>query len=319
MSINQKKIDKIIELHLEGKASRVIGKILNIGKSSVNRKLSKWRKGVLVYSKGEQTLVTHLPKILTIDVETAPLKVNVWSMWQQGVSLNQIDNDWFILSFAAKWLNESNDNIIYDDLRGIVHKEDDTKLLETMWLLLDEADVVLTQNGKKFDIKKINARFVMNGFQPPSSYKHIDTLEIAKRSFGFTSNKLEYMTDKLCVNKKLKHQKYPGFELWRGMLNDELEAWDECESYNKMDIISLEELYFVIAPWDTKHVNFNLYSNNLETICRCGSTNIIKYGFAYTSVSKFQRYKCNDCGAESRSRDNLFSKEKRKSLKMNIT
>ena len=49
---------------------------------------------------------------------------------------------------------------------------------------------------------------------------------IAKECFGFTSNKLEYMTDKLCKKyKKLKHGKYAGFELWKECLHGNMDAW----------------------------------------------------------------------------------------------
>lgn len=96
--------------------------------------------------------------------------------------------------------------------------------------MLDEADIVITQNGRKFDQKKLNARFILNGFKPPSSYKHIDTLVIARKHFGFTSNKLKYMTDKLCTKyKKLDHSKFPGMELWRECLKGNSEAWTEME------------------------------------------------------------------------------------------
>lgn len=261
----------------------------------------------------------HKPKILVLDIETAPMKAYLWSMWQQGVGLNQIANEWFIMSFAAKWLGDSEDSIIYQDMRGKMHTEDDTELLDTLWELLDEADFLLTQNGVKFDDKKIKARMILNGYQPPSSYRHIDTLQIAKREFGFTSNKLEWMTDKLCHKyKKQKHGQFAGFELWKECIAENPEAWAECENYNKYDILSLEELYSIVAPWDRRHPNFNLYHSDEHRVCRCGSVNLKKTGYAYTNLSKFQRYKCLDCGAEQRDRVNLLSKDKRKTLMSNI-
>lgn len=262
--------------------------------------------------------VMKAPKILVFDIETAPILGRVWSLWNNNLGLNQIKNDWFMLSYAAKWVG--NDEVIYSDLRGAVKKENDYHLLTELWDLLNEADIVITQNGIRFDSKKVNARFVLNGFQPPSSYKHIDTLVIAKRIFGFTSNKLEYMTDKLCVtHKKLKHAKFAGFELWTECLADNIEAWKEMEAYNRNDVLSLEELYFILAAWDNKHPNFNLYQNPEEHACRCGSKDVVKYGYAYTQVSKFQRYRCKDCGAESRGRKNLFTKEECAGLLMNIS
>lgn len=323
LKTNSKNVDKIIELHLQGLSSRNICEKLDwpkSKKSTVNNILAKWRTGEVKYSKSEVSLKSHLPKVLVFDLETSPLKSYTWGLWQQNVGLNMIESEWFLLSYAAKWLGDDPENTFYGDLRGIVNKEDDTHLLEEMWKLLDEADIVVTQNGKKFDVKKINARFILNGFQPPSDYKHIDTLQIAKANFGFTSNKLEWMTDKLNVHfKKLDHGNFAGFNLWKGMLEDNIEAWKECEEYNKYDVLSLEELYYKLAPWDKKHPNFNLYTENEEHVCRCGSRSIVEYGFAYTGVSKFQRYRCTECGATTRGRKNLFNKGKRGGLHMNIS
>lgn len=262
---------------------------------------------------------SNFPKILVLDIETAPILGCVWSLWNNNLGLNQVKSDWFIMSFAAKWFGEPEESTIYQDVRGHIKDEDDSMLLETLWELLDQADFVLTQNGVKFDDKKIKARFVLNGFQPPSSYRHIDTLQIAKREFGFTSNKLEYMTDKLCKKyKKLKHGKFAGFELWRECMAENPLAWDECEKYNRYDVLSLEELYTILAPWDRKHPNFNVYNISETPRCRCGSETFIKKGFVYTNLSKFQRYKCSECGAESRGRNNLLDKDKRASLMGNL-
>ena len=309
-------IDKICELKLQGMKHRDISEYIwgvRTRASSVHYilKARGLVGGVVKHTKDG-------PKVLTLDIETAPIIGKVWSLWQNNVSLNQIVNDWYVLSWSAKWLHE--DHVMYEDKRDSWQDQDDKQLLQHIWELLDEADVIVTQNGKKFDAKKLNARFIINGYQPPSSYKHIDTLEIAKRKFGFTSNKLEYMTDKLCVTyKKLKHGKFPGFELWKECLAGNMEAWDEMEEYNRYDVLSLEELYYIIRPWDNKHPNFNLYQESVGVKCRCGSNRLVKDGFAYTNLSKFQRYRCADCGAESRGRENLLDKEQRKKLHMNIS
>jgi hypothetical protein len=253
-------------------------------------------------------------RVLVLDIETAPLLGYVWQLWDQNIALNQIQSDWYILSWSAKWLGDK--DVMYEDQRKSKNLEDDSKLLGSLWSLLDEADVVITQNGKKFDVKKINARFILNGFQPPSSFKHIDTLEIAKKHFGFTSNKLAYMSDKLCTKyKKLEHSQFPGFELWKECLKGNQDAWKEMEKYNKHDVLALEELYGKLIPWDNT-VNFNLYSEEAVNECVCGKGRIVKKGFIYTSVGKFQRYRCSDCGAQTRGRTNLFSKEKKESLRV---
>jgi len=241
-------------------------------------------------------------------------------LWQKGIGLNQVAADWYILSFTAKWLGDSDDKFIYMDNQFYDNKEDDTPMLRVLWDLLDEADIVLTQNGKKFDIPKIKARLILQGFKPFSPIKHIDTCLIAQKTFGFTSNKLEYMTDKLCTkHKKLKHKKFSGFELWSECIKGNPEAYEEMREYNIEDVLSLEELYYILAPWSDRLPNPNLYTDSLEVSCPvCGSHNMIPYGFAYTDVSKFQQYKCGDCGKHQRGRKNLLIKEKRETLLTNV-
>ena len=256
------------------------------------------------------------PKVLIFDIETAPILGYVWSIWEQNVALNQIQTDWYILSWSAKWLDDPDNKVMYMDQRNARNIEDDRNILREIWKLLDEADVVVTQNGKSFDQKKLNARFIINNFQPPSSYKHIDTKLIAQKHFGFTSNKLEYMSYKLCSKyKKSKHPKFSGFEMWKECLSGNIEAWKEMEKYNKLDVLALEELYRKLIPWDSS-INFDLYRDDCDSTCKCGSKLFIKNGFYYTGTGKYQRYRCKKCGAETRGRSNLFSKEKRESLRV---
>lgn len=253
------------------------------------------------------------PKILLLDIETAPILAHVWGLWDNNVALNQIAKDWHVLSWSAKWLGQK--EVFYEDQRKARNIENDKVLLKGIWKLLDEADIVITQNGKSFDHKKLNARFILNGFQPPSSYRYIDTLILAKKHFAFTSNKLEYMSNKLCPNyQKLKHKEFQGFELWSECLKGNIRAWREMENYNKYDVLALEELYNKLIPWDNS-LNFNVYSEGEENRCTCGAKHFQRNGFYYTNTGKFQRYLCVKCGSEIRDRQNLLSKEKKKSLK----
>lgn len=257
-------------------------------------------------------------RILALDIETSPVLAHVWGLWDQNVGLNQIKSDWHVLAWAAKWVGDPPHKTMYMDQRNAKDLTNDLPMLKAIWKLIDEADVILSQNGKRFDIRKLNARFVLNGMKPPSSFKHIDTCEIAKKKFGFTSNKLEYMSDKLCVKyKKLKHKEFAGFELWSECLAGNLKAWKCMEKYNRYDVLALEELYMRLRAWDST-VNFSLYTEDEIDQCSCGSTDFKKNGFAYTSLSKFQRYCCTECGTEIRGRTNLLSKEKMKSLKVGI-
>jgi hypothetical protein len=203
---------------------------------------------------------------------------------------------------------------MYMDQRHEKEISDDSRILKGIWKLLDEADIVITQNGKAFDEKKLNARFILNGMKPPSSFKHVDTKLIAKKKFAFTSNKLEYMSDKICTQfKKLKHSKFSGFELWTECLKGNQKAWREMEIYNKHDVLATEELYKKFIAWDDS-INFNLYSDSGQNKCNCGASDFVSYGYRYSKLGKFRRLICRACGRETRSAVNEFSQAKKNSL-----
>jgi len=52
-------------------------------------------------------------KTLIIDIETSPVMAKVWSLWKQNVSLDQIEDDWFIMSYSCKWLGD--EDVYYND------------------------------------------------------------------------------------------------------------------------------------------------------------------------------------------------------------
>ena len=49
--------------------------------------------------------------------------------------------------------------------------------------------------------------------------------------------------------KKLKHTKYPGFELWKAVLKRDKEAWKEMDTYAIHDVLSTEEHYELVKGW----------------------------------------------------------------------
>jgi hypothetical protein len=255
------------------------------------------------------------PKILVLDVETAPMTAFVWGTFDQNIPLNMIQDDWHLLSWSAKWIGDAPSKIMYMDQRKAKDITNDKNILEGIWKLMDEADVIVGQNSKKFDIKKLNARFILNGMKPPSSFKQIDTLVLARKHFAFTSNKLEFLSENLCTKyKKLKHGKFPGFQLWKECLSGNQEAWKEMQKYNCHDVLATEELYLKLVSWD-KDINFDAYTDDLNHTCACGCKKFRNKGYAYTSAGKFHRYQCVDCNKESRGKVNLLVKEKRQSMR----
>jgi hypothetical protein len=266
------------------------------------------------YKKKEEPTSETGPKILIFDIETSPMELYGYGLFDQNFGLSQIKEDWYVLSWAAKWFGSPEDQVMYADTRSEEQLSNDYGIISQIWQLLDEADIVVTQNGIRFDVKKLNAKFIQHGFPPPSPYRHIDTFRIGKRHFGFTSHKLEYMTNLLCKKyKKLTHSKFAGFELWKECLKRNPEAWTEMEKYNRYDVLSLEELWTILRPFD-KTINFNVYFDSISPICFCGSKDIPWSGYDFTNSAKRDRYTCGTCGQHFFGKQNLLSKEKRQNL-----
>lgn len=254
-------------------------------------------------------------KIGLIDIETAPIEGYAWGLFDQNIGLNQIKREWTILSFCFKPLGAPDKDVVYKDNSRQADPRDDILLLQGLWKIIDEYDFLIAQNGKRFDLRKIKARLIMENFPVPSPVKVIDTMLMARQVAAFTSNKLEWLADKLSTVPKSKHKEFPGFELWAECLKGNPKAWRAMRSYNIPDVLSMEQVYLRLRPWVEGHPNVAVYNDSTELSCnRCGSTDMQRRGFAYTQVGQYQRFQCGGCGGWSKSRYTLNSIAKRKSL-----
>jgi hypothetical protein len=250
-----------------------------------------------------------MAKILLLDFETSPSLAFVWKFWQENVSPKQVKENSQILSAAWKWLGQ--DEVYYAEAR----KGSDRKVIRPVHAALEEADIVIAHNAKKFDLPVFNSRSVVNGFGPPAPYKVVDTLIEARKNFRFGSNSLEFLAQYLGCTPKQSHKKFPGFELWKECLAGNDEAWAELQAYNIQDVLTLEEVYLKLRPWMTRHPNIGVYSEETVPVCpRCGGNHIHYRGFYRTNISKFQRFVCRDCGSWGRLRTNEMPKEVMESL-----
>jgi len=238
-------------------------------------------------------------KALVLDIETSPILAYIWELGEQAVSLGQIHTDWHIMAWSAKWLDDPASKIFYKDLRG-VKNGDDISILKPLWNLLNEADIVITQNGQRFDSRKINARFMLHGMNPPKPYLHIDTYRLVKRVAAFTSNKLEYLTDKFCVeHKKITHGLFPGLKLWIECLKGNKKAWDEMKRYNIKDVLSTEELYKRVKAWAPETMP-KLYplTPDQQTCSTCGYLGPMREGRDRVRKSGvYTQSSCPKCGS----------------------
>lgn len=252
------------------------------------------------------------PKILILDLETAPMKAYVWKRWKENISLEQTISEWFMLAWSAKWLYSPD---IYGEVLTPeeVRSEDDSRITLALYALVNKADIIIAHNGKHADIPWMNSRFILNNLEPPKPFIVIDTLEIARKQFGFSSNKLDALAGYFHIDHKL----HTDFQLWKNCMEGRQQHLDYMLEYNKKDVQILEEVYLKMAPWIKGGPNMNVLLNSEYPVCaNCGSPAIelIPNQYYYTSVGKYNLYRCKDCGAISRGRFSIASKKVTKAV-----
>lgn len=243
-------------------------------------------------------------KTLILDIETAPHKVYAWGLWNQNISIHDIEEPGYTLCFAAKW--KGSKKIIFDS----IFQSTPLEMIEHAWELLNEADAVIHYNGNKFDIPTLNAEYLKYEIIPPDPSRHIDLYRVVKKNFRLPSNKLDYVARWLGIPGKVQHK---GITLWHQCMEGDPKAWKLMENYNKQDVNMLEPIYERLLPWIATHPNLALYDEKtLEPMCtNCGSTHLHKKGIETTKVGAYQRYRCTDCGTPLRGRTSIVPKNKR--------
>ena len=179
-------------------------------------------------------------KTLYLDIETTPMQVYAWGLWDQNISIDQIIKSTEMLCFGARWGGSK--KVIFKS----VHHDGKKAMLEELKNLMEEADVLVGWNSAAFDHKHINREFLENGITPPSPVKDLDLMSIVKANFLFPSNKLDYVAQKLGVGAKVKHS---GFSLWIKCMEGDSKAWAEMKKYQIQDVNLLIDLYDILLPW----------------------------------------------------------------------
>ena len=286
-----------------------------------NRQIQKYKYSKIVEAAGLDAnpsphtsdpveVIIRPPKILIFDIETSSILAHVWGLYDQNVSLNQIDQDWYVLSFAAKWYKS--DEIFYWDQRKAKPRNNDSKILENVHKLLNEADYVCGHNIAKFDLKKLNARFILYGLPPVKPFEIIDTLRIARKHFAFTSNKLEHLAKYLkCELQKSSHSEFSGMELWTETMKGNVKAFETMRDYNITDVKVTELVLEKLLPWEP---SIRFQSNFWEATCSCGSKSFFKNGLKYNRNGAFQIYRCSECQKCFTDKTNMVDKDARKTF-----
>lgn len=225
------------------------------------------------------------PRVLVLDIETKPATAYVWGLFDVTVALNQLVEPGGMICFGAKWLKQPKMFFYSDWQHG--HLE----MVKAAHAMISEADAVVTYNGDRFDLPKLQGEFLLAGLPPPPPATSIDVYKAVKR-LGLLSNKLAFVGPVLTGGNKLKHE---GMELWTKVMNGNVPAQKKMQRYCSQDVKLLEEVYGKVMPYISNHPHM---AGTAAAACgACGSHRTQLRGYRRTKASVIQRIQCQACGS----------------------
>jgi hypothetical protein len=231
------------------------------------------------------------PRVLIIDIETRPLLVYCWGMFQQNIAPSQVVDWGGVMCFAAKWAGED-DVLFHAEWKG-----GKDKMIRAAHRLLDEADAVVGWNSQKFDTRKLNAEFQRAGLRRPTPYRNVDLMRSQKRDADFPSNKLE---SRRRIHGRVGKLDTGGFPLWVGCMNGDRAAQKHMKEYNIVDLHETEEEFDVMRAggWVRNLPNLSLCGGH---VCpNCGSDRLQADTPYRADTRRYALWVCQDCGTASR-------------------
>lgn len=224
--------------------------------------------------------MAHNPKVLVVDIETAPAELWGWGMFKQNFGVEQVKEPPYILCIGCKWVG------------GAIHmfsrwEHGEVGQLERLLELIEQSDAVVSKNGIKFDIPWIRTELLRLKMRPLPNLTHIDLERAARAYFRFLSNKLDFIGQYLDEGGKVEHE---GFKLWRKVMEGDERARKRMLDYCAGDLKLTERVYKRMRPHIENHPAIR--AQGAEGCPKCGSKKTQKRGKRYTACFEIQRHQC---------------------------
>lgn len=229
--------------------------------------------------------MTHEPRILALDIETRPAKAYVWNLFDETIGIDQLIEPGGVICVGAQWVGTN--EVLFDADWTCGHKT----MLKRVHYEISRADAVLTYNGDRFDLPKLNGEFILNGLGPTPPVTSIDLYKVVK-GFRYDSGKLAFVGPHLGIGAKAENA---GFTLWARVMAGDAGARVDMERYCLQDVRLLVQAYGRMKPFIKNHPK--LLDTAKHECGACGSNRVQARGFRRTRAFKIQRLQCQDCGS----------------------
>lgn len=224
---------------------------------------------------------------LFFDIEVSP---NIGMFWKSGYEIavdhNSIIKERAIICICYKWEGQKKVYSLRWD-----KKQNDKKMVADFIKVANGASELVGQNGDRFDIKWIRTRALIHGIEWTPYINTLDTLKMARNSFNFNSNRLDYLGKILLDKGKLE----TGFGLWKEIvLYNSESAMLKMIKYCKNDVTLLEEVFNKFRPYIKPKLS---YAIDRGSCPECDSKDLIINKSSTLASGNFKvQFSCKSCG-----------------------
>jgi len=245
MSVNKlskKNRQLIIDQYSSNKSRKEVQKELSEYLNVTKRTIRNYAKELNLGIKASDIVDD---KVITYDIETSRIKVDVWNTGKQYINHSQTRSETTIISIAWKYIGQDK----VHDLRWD-ENHCDKKMVAEFLKHYNKASMVIGQNNNSFDNKLINTRAAKHRLFVDRYVKSFDIYRMAKRYFRLPSYSMAYMAKYFGLTLKQSHE---GIHMWEmieyGTKEEQAEYLQKMVDYNKGDIVTTEELYMTLKPY----------------------------------------------------------------------
>ncbi len=231
-----------------------------------------------------------MARIFIYDLEVSPTLGYTYGLWDTRVI--KVEKRPFIMSVSWRWYGENKTH----HEGGATDEESEIAIVDTLWSLFNEADIVVAHNANRFDNRVATGAFLRNGIHPPKPYRTVDTLRVARSVAKFDSNSLDSLCELFGIGRK---SEVTHADLWHKCLQGDKKAWKLMKEYNNQDVDLLYQLYEKLIPYIKNHPNLADIDQVNGRCPKCLSPDLRKEGTHARRAGRVQSYSCNNCGGWS--------------------
>jgi hypothetical protein len=232
-------------------------------------------------------------KRLFYDIETSFCKGHFWRPgYNQRIGPEQITDYAKIISIHWKYEGDST----VKNLDWGLKKQCDKKMLEVFIPIMNEADEIITHNGKRFDTPWIRTRALFHGLPMRHTYNEVDTYKLCKKYLNLPSNSLKEVCKYYGLQAKVDAG---GLQTWINVIyKKDAEALKHMLFYGDGDINSLEAVFNKIKNYVNPNMQYSVLRGGDKFTCpECGGLGRLRktYSTAAGTIQHYMSCRNNEC------------------------